>query len=117
MHAQIMPTLISIVDQRLTLRSSQVALAEFAKVMSECSRIILITVTLWAEMYQQNGDCSTSESCREFALLAGWHDLQSSGTKHDGDSNLLLPVQLQALQLRKWDGQHPYILRDTDRCI
>lgn len=46
MHAQMMPTLISIVDHRCVSKLSKVGLSELEKVTRACSLRTLTTVTL-----------------------------------------------------------------------
>jgi hypothetical protein len=50
-------------------------------------------------------------------VTALYWNLQGADAKHGHNPNLLLPMQIQAPQLRQGDAQHLYIHCDTESCV
>jgi hypothetical protein len=96
MHAQMMPTLISMVDQFAASAWSQVGFVELEKEMRVWRRMMEMTVTL---VQVRNEEVCGGEQ----------EHLQGTDEEHQCDAELLLPRQFQLTNLPQRQGEHPYI--------
>ena len=105
MHVQMMPVLISTVDQMDMSVWSKVGFVEPPRSTMNWSRMMLTTVTLSVK----SGTGPLGGGDRTAGIYS-----QGADQEHGGHADLLLPVEFETADLRQRDANHPDIQRDTD---